>query len=337
MESKANSLTIREQIEQVEKKLLSPYAQLSITSKGRQTAIPECSLRTCYQRDRDRILHSKAFRRLNHKTQVFLSPEGDHYRTRLTHTLEVSQISRTIARALRLNEDLTEAIALGHDLGHTPFGHVGEEALRQTGLDFNHNQQSLRIVDVIEYEGKGLNLTWEVRDGILCHTGARLPATLEGQIVRVADRIAYINHDIDDAIRGRIIVEEELPQEALKHFGAHHGQRINNMVIDLITASEGEARIRMSADGWRIMSNLRQYLFDYVYTRSPAQTEDSKAKQIIKALFEYYLCHLDELPPEFKQINAEPAVKVADYVAGMTDRYAIRKYQELFVPRSWMV
>lgn len=334
---KNTALTIRELTEASEKERLSQYARLSAETRGREKPIPDDSLRTCYQRDRDRILHCKAFRRLNHKTQVFLSPEGDHYRTRLTHTLEVSQISRTIARALGLNEDLTEAIALGHDLGHTPFGHVGEEALREMGLEFNHNEQSLRIVEVIEYDGVGLNLTWEVKNGILGHTGKHHPETLEGQIVRIADRIAYINHDIDDAIRGRLIVENDLPAEALSFFGAHHGQRINGMVNDLITASFDRPTIKMSEDGWRIMTDLRQYLFDYVYTRSPAKTEDVKAKHVLKALFEYYLAHIDELPPEYKPgPNDVQAARVADYVAGMTDRYAVRVYQDIFVPQSWM-
>ena len=335
---KNTTLTIREQTEINEKERLSPFARLAADSKGREKPIPPDALRTCFQRDRDRILHCKAFRRLNHKTQVFLSPEGDHYRTRLTHTLEVSQISRTIARALRLNEDLTEAVALGHDLGHTPFGHVGEEALREMGLPFNHNEQSLRVVEKIEYDGAGLNLTREVRDGIYGHTGDHIPKTLEGQIVRIADRIAYINHDIDDAIRGGIIAETNLPREALDFFGAHHGLRINNMVKDLIAASDGQPRIMMSDDGLRVMTELRQYLFDFVYTSSPAKTEDAKAKRILKELYKYYSENPDQLSAEYKpSANDDLAVKVADYVAGMTDRFAIRVYQELFVPRAWMV
>lgn len=321
-----------------EKETLSKLAQLSINTRGRLIPLDDCDLRTCYQRDRDRILHSKAFRRLNHKTQVFIAPEGDHYRTRLTHTLEVSQISRTIARSLGLNEDLSEAISLGHDLGHTPFGHVGEEALKEMGLDFNHNEQSLRVVDKIEYEGKGLNLTYEVRDGILNHTGDIIPETLEGRIVRIADRIAYVNHDIDDAVRGGIIAEEDIPREAIDFFGRHHGIRINNMVQDLIKASLDTPDIRMSESGWRILLELRQYLMNNVYSRSPAKSEDEKAKKIIKALYQHYLENPDRLPAEYKSENGDDLmVRVADYVSGMTDRYAIRIYENLFIPKAWMV
>lgn len=328
----------REITEAREKETLSKYARLSVDTKGREKPLADCELRTCYQRDRDRILHSKAFRRLNHKTQVFIAPEGDHYRTRLTHTLEVSQISRTIARSLGLNEDLTEAVALGHDLGHTPFGHVGEEALREMGLDFNHNEQSLRVVDKIEYEGKGLNLTYEVRNGILNHTGKILPETLEGRIVRIADRIAYVNHDVDDAVRGGIIAEEDIPGEAASFFGRHHGIRINNMVQDLIKASLDKPEIRMSDDGWRILLELRQYLMDNVYSRSPAKSEDDKAKEIIKALYRHYLDNPEQLPVEYKSEDGESLkARVADYVSGMTDRYAIRIYENLFIPKSWMV
>ena len=320
---------------------LSENAQLATESKGRQVDIKPCPLRTCYQRDRDRIIHSKAFRRLTHKTQVFLAPEGDHYRTRLTHTLEVSQISRTIARALSLNEDLTEAIALGHDLGHTPFGHVGEEALRDTVKNtkpFKHNEQSLRVVDAIEYEGKGLNLTWEVRDGILNHTGENMPATLEGKILRIADRIAYINHDIDDAVRGGIIKESDLPSEPVGLFGHHHGLRISAMVKDMISASTNQDDIRMSDKGWRLMNQLRSFLFESVYTDSVAKTEDAKARFILRSLFDYYFQHADELPQEFHPSSDDDiTVKVVDYVAGMTDRFAIKTYQALFIPKAWMV
>ncbi|MDP1808195.1 MAG: deoxyguanosinetriphosphate triphosphohydrolase [Actinomycetota bacterium] len=331
----------REISEQAERERLSPYAQRAAASRGRAKEIPDDPVRTCYQRDRDRILHSKAFRRLTHKTQVFLAPEGDHYRTRLTHTLEVSQISRTIARALALNEDLTEAIALGHDLGHTPFGHVGEDALRATGKlgkPFKHNEQSLRVIDVIEYEGAGLNLTWEVRDGILNHTGDTLPATLEGQIVRTADRIAYINHDIDDAVRGGIITEAELPPEPVKFFGRHHGLRINAMVNDMIAVSAGRDTIAMSDAGLLHMNELRDFLFARVYTDSDAKTEDAKAELIVRSLFDYYFDHPDEMPAEFRPGPGDDvAIHVVDYVAGMTDRFAIKTYLSLFVPKAWMV
>ncbi|HEB12185.1 MAG TPA: deoxyguanosinetriphosphate triphosphohydrolase [Actinobacteria bacterium] len=333
--------TTRERSEQIEETQLSEKAQFATESKGRQVEIEPCPLRTCYQRDRDRIIHSKAFRRLTHKTQVFLAPEGDHYRTRLTHTLEVSQISRTIARALCFNEDLTEAIALGHDLGHTPFGHVGEEALRDTGKHekpFRHNEQSLRVVDIIEYEGKGLNLTWEVRDGILNHTGKNMSATLEGRIVRIADRIAYINHDIDDAVRGGIIKESDLPAQPVEFFGHHHGLRISAMVKDLISASANQPDIKMSPQGWRLMNQLRSFLFESVYTDSVAKTEDAKAGFILRSLFDYYCLHSDELPPEFHPLSADDVtIKVVDYVAGMTDRFAIKTYQALFIPKAWMV
>lgn len=327
--------------EQKEREQLSKYAQLSTASKGRTTEIEPCPLRTCYQRDRDRILHSKAFRRLTHKTQVFLAPEGDHYRTRLTHTLEVSQISRTIARALSLNEDLAEAISLGHDLGHTPFGHVGEEALRATGKlrkPFHHNEQSLRVVDCIEYEGKGLNLTFEVRDGILNHTGKTKPITLEGQIVKISDRIAYINHDIDDAVRGGIISEADLPKEPVDYFGRHHGLRISGMVTDLIAASNDRPEIKLSPNGWRLMNELRDFLFAHVYTDSIAKTEDEKAGMILTALFEYYLENAGEMPLEFQpEAEDDISLKVVDYLAGMTDRFAIKTYQLLFIPKAWMV
>jgi len=330
--------TAREKTEEIESLTLSKKATLSIESRGRVQPIDDSTLRTCFQRDRDRIIHSKAFRRLNHKTQVFIAPEGDHYRTRLTHTIEVSQISRTIARVLSLNEDLTEAIALGHDLGHTPFGHVGEDALQEMGLDFNHNEQSLRVVDRLEYEGKGLNLTHEVRDGILNHTKEVVPETLEGQIVRIADRIAYVNHDIDDSVRAGIIEEEKIPKATIEYFGKHHGLRINAMVKDLIESSHTCDAIKMSDRGWQILLELRSYLMEKVYNRSPAINEDEKAKNIIKALYGYYFKKPDELSDEYKRFGDEKvSTKVADYVSGMTDRYAIRSFEKLFVPRSWMV
>lgn len=334
-------MNTREHLETLEKERLSTYAQLAINSRGRQLPIRPCPYRTEFQRDRDRIIHCKAFRRLAHKTQVFIAPEGDHYRTRLTHTLEVSQISRTVARALALNEDLTEAIALGHDLGHTPFGHVGEDALNATGRllkPFRHNEQSLRVVDVIEYEGKGLNLTWEVRDGILNHTGKAIPATLEGQIVKIADRIAYINHDIDDAIRAQVLKESELPKEPLKFFGQHHGQRIAAMVNDLIQTSFEKPEIKMSPEGWGYLNELRDFLFARVYTNSIAKAEDAKAVKVLVALFNYFYEHPKQLPPEFlPQKETEVALKVADYIAGMTDRYAIKLFEELFIPKPWLL
>ncbi|MCL5291459.1 MAG: deoxyguanosinetriphosphate triphosphohydrolase [Actinobacteria bacterium] len=350
--------TTREILEEEEKRRLSPFAQLSVNSRGRQVPIEPCPLRTDYQRDRDRIIHSKAFRRLTHKTQVFLAPEGDHYRTRLTHTLEVSQISRSIARVLKLNEDLTEAIALGHDLGHTPFGHIGEEALTEVFRKlkdegygevppelcadlpdaFRHNEQSLRVVDIIEYEGKGLNLVWEVRDGILNHTGRDEPATLEGQIVRIADRIAYINHDIDDALRAGVLMEEELPPDLLDILGRHHGQRINNMVNDLVKASRGKRSIGLSEEFTAAMLRLREFMFDRVYLKSSAKTENPRAKKVLSELYFFFLDAPERLPREFHTENAsELPRKVCDYVAGMTDRFAIKTFEKIFIPRAWMV
>jgi len=324
-------LLIREQTEAWENEHLSHWAAKSSQTKGRQVLEEECDVRTCYQRDRDRIIHSKAFRRLKLKTQVFISPEGDHFRTRLTHTLEVAQISRTIARALRLNEDLTEAIALGHDLGHTPFGHAGEKALDEmVKYGFRHNRQSLRIVEKIE-GGKGLNLTWEVKDGILHHTGPMKPATLEGQIVKVCDRIAYINHDIDDAIRGNIISKFELPQDCLKVLGFRHSLRINTMVRDLIETSMGQPVIKMSSEIQGAMDKLRAFLFKRVYIGSRAKAEETKAKKMLKMLFLYYRDNPGELPVEY-QGSDEMDIKVCDYIAGMTDRYAINQFSRIFVP-----
>lgn len=342
--------TPRETIEKSEAELLAPGAKLSRDSKGRLVPIKPCNLRTCFQRDRDRIIHSKAFRRLINKTQVFLAPERDHYRTRLTHTLEVSQISRTIARALKLNEDLTEAIALGHDLGHTPFGHVGEEAideiyrqLRAQGYKgvpraFHHNEQSLRVVDAIEYGGKGLNLTHEVRDGILNHTGPTDPETREGQIVKIADRIAYINHDIDDAIRAGILAPETIPGKFIETFGAHQGVRINAMVCDLVEHSQGKDKISMSPKFMKTMLELREFLFENVYLGSSAKAENEKAKNVIRSLFFLFLEKPEYLPAEFEAANKDELLaKVSDYVAGMTDRYAIRTFEKYFVPEVWMV
>lgn len=332
-------MIIRERIEQTERQILSPRAAFAAGTRGRQSPEAPCSIRTEYQRDRDRIIHCKSFRRLKHKTQVFLAPEGDHYRTRLTHTMEVAQISRTAARALQLNEDLTEATALGHDLGHTPFGHIGEDALsRYLPGKFNHNEQSLRVVDLLEYDGRGLNLTWEVRDGILNHTGEGMPATIEGRIVRLADRIAYINHDIDDALRAGILAPEDLPAEPIRVLGFHPAERIDVLVHDLVENSTDSDTIRLSDEAWALMDQLREFLFDRVYIGSIAKAETEKAVRVLQMLGDYYFEHTELLPPEYQpKDEKELAVKVCDYVAGMTDRYALMKYEQLFLPRSWIV
>ncbi len=330
---------IRERLEENERDHLSSLAALSSETRGRLRYEAPCELRTEFQRDRDRILHSKSFRRLKHKTQVFIAPEGDHYRTRLTHTLEVAQIARTIARALSLNEDLTEAIALGHDLGHTPFGHTGEETLDEiVPGGFKHNEQSLRVVDVLESNG-GLNLTEEVRDGILRHTGQEEPFTLEGQVVKISDRVAYINHDIDDAIRGDILKNEDLPEECIAVLGPDHRSRINTMVTDLVYNSMGRQRIRMSGPIWKATINLRDFLFDNVYIGSLAKAEVPKAKRVVQELFRYYIDNPGALPQSTFNNGHDTddilARAVCDYVAGMTDRYAISLYQNLFVPMSF--
>lgn len=330
-------LTIREELENLEKKTLSPYAQLSSQSRGRQIAEAKCDVRTEFQRDKDRIIYSKAFRRLKHKTQVFISPEGDHYRTRLTHTLEVSQIARTIARSLRLNEDLTEAIALGHDLGHTPFGHSGESVLNSIcPHGFKHNEQSLRVVDILEKEN-GLNLTWEVRDGILHHTGPGTASTLEGQIVRFADRIAYINHDIEDAIRGEVIKQEDLPKECLKTLGYTSSQRINNMVVNIIKNSKDQNCIRMDDEFLQATNALRDFMFRNVYIGSKAKKEEVKAQRIIKELYNQLKAIPELIPAETMRLLDKYDLDkiVCDYIAGMTDRYAVKKFSDIFVPASW--
>lgn len=331
-------MQIRLRTEKLEAEQLSPFAALSAKTKGRLVEEEPCSVRTAFQRDRDRIIHSKSFRRLKQKTQVFISPSGDHYRTRLTHTLEVAQIARTIAKALRLNEDLTEAIALGHDLGHTPFGHAGEEALHEIlqehRLTFRHNEQSLRVVDILE----PMNLTHEVRDGILNHTGNQDPQTMEGCIVKTADRIAYINHDIDDAVRGGIISARDLPADCLEVLGTRHNVRINTMVIDMIKASWENPKIKMSPGVWNAMDKLRDFLFEHVYVGSGAKTEESKAKRVVKSLFTYYLENPGSLPPGLGsgEAGCEKARLAADYVAGMTDRYALNTFTEKFLPRPWL-
>ncbi|HET6352275.1 MAG TPA: deoxyguanosinetriphosphate triphosphohydrolase [Coriobacteriia bacterium] len=339
----------RKDLEAAEHERLRPQAAFSDATRGRETPVELDPYRTEYQRDRDRILHCKAFRRLSHKTQVFLTPEGDHYRTRLTHTLEVAQISRSIARVLGLNEDLTEAIALGHDLGHTPFGHTGEsaldDALKAIAADYpdapkayHHNEQSLRIVESLEYEGHGLNLTWEVRDGILGHTGGHMPETLEGRIVRVADRIAYVNHDIDDAVRAKVLSEDELPKAPLEVLGHRHAARITTMINDLIETSADIDDIRMSPRVWDAMMEMRSYLFDNVYFSARAKAEEPKAYRVVQGLFQHYLTHSDELSAEFKpKAGEEPIQRIVDYVAGMTDRFAIRDFERIFIPKKWLV
>lgn len=335
-------MVTREITEEIEAKTLSKYASLSKNSKGRLKKEEKCEIRTDYQRDRDRIIHSKAFRRLKHKTQVFIAPEGDHYRTRLTHTLEVAQISRTLARALRLNEDLTEAIALGHDLGHTPFGHTGEYILNKIHkYGFMHNKQSLRVVDFLEHNGlkKGLNLTYEVRDGILNHRGPKQPETLEGQIVKLSDRIAYINHDIDDSIRGGIIMEDELPKDCIKVLGSNHSQRINTMIMDVINNSYGNDNIKMSEKIKYYTDKLREFMFKRVYLNSNAKSEENKAINIITQLYNYFLNNFNELPKEhidiYKDLDISKETIVCDYIAGMTDRYAINMYCKIFIPTPW--
>lgn len=331
--------SFRKMIEKRERETLSPYAALSENTKGRERPISPCPIRTDFIRDRDRILHCKSFRRLKHKTQVFLSPVGDHYRTRLTHTLEVSQIARTISRGLRLNEDLTEAIAMGHDLGHTPFGHSGESVLNElVPGGFEHNEQSLRVVEKLENEGRGLNLTFEVRDGILNHTSRGNPQTLEGRVVSISDRIAYINHDIDDAIRAGILSEEMLPEECRRTIGASHGERINNLIENVLIESLDKPEIRMSDEMWRVFNKLRDFLFDNLYHNRVAKAEEGKAEGIIRSLYYYYLDHVDELPSEFlSNIETDGYERVvADHIACMTDRYAIDDYKRLFVPKDWI-
>jgi dGTPase len=342
-------MTIREELEKTEQKILSSKASLSSRSKGRARPEAQHQIRTDFQRDRDRIIHSKSFRRLKHKTQVFLSPFGDHYRTRLTHCLEVSQIARTIAKALRLNEDLTEAIALGHDLGHTPFGHSGEQTLRKLlPLGFHHADQSLRVVEKLEYEGKGLNLTFEVRDGIQRHSKGRgeifdedvedMPSTLEGQVVRVSDVIAYVNHDIDDALRAGIIKEEDIPAGLIRVLGKWHATRIDRMVMDVVEASleTDLEKIAMSDRIMRAVVDLREYLYQNVYFNSAARDELRKTEKIIRDLFAFVM----EKPED--HIKDYPAgdpvvVRAGDFIAGMTDRYAMALYEQVFLPKSWPI
>ena len=333
-------MTIREEIEQQEERYLSSYASKSRQSRGRDVPEEECDIRPVYQRDRDRILHSNSFRRLKDKTQVFLAPEGDHYRTRLTHTLEVSQNARTIAKALRLNEDLTEAIALGHDIGHTPFGHAGERALNRVCPEgFEHNVQSVRIVEVLEKRGAGLNLTWEVRDGILNHKTKGMPSTLEGRIVRFSDKIAYIHHDMDDAIRGRILCEEDIPADLRDILGDTTTKRFDCFTHDIIRNSADRDDICMSDEIADAMARLRQFMFDRVYTNPKVKSEEKKAERLVEFLYDYFLKHYDELPEEYLVLVGEGKASreraVCDYVSSMSDRYAIGVFNDLFLPNSW--
>lgn len=336
---KEDYMGIRENLERWENEYLSPFASLSMNSKGRLKEEEQCDIRPVFQRDRDRILHSKSFRRLKDKTQVFLSPEGDHYRTRLTHTLEVSQNARTIAKALQMNEDLVEAIALGHDLGHTPFGHAGERALnRVCPLGFEHSEQSVRTVDVLEKGGQGLNLTYEVRDGIRNHQTKGMPHTLEGKIVRISDKIAYIHHDMDDAIRGGILTEKDVPRYITDVIGETTGQRLDHFIHDLVTNSFGKDDISLSVPVAEAMSNIRKFMFENVYQNKEAKSEEGKAEMLIETLYEYFFRHVDLLPKELLILMDHGEAKervVCDYIASMTDRFAIAKYEELFIPKSW--
>lgn len=339
---KREDMTIREKLEKREHDILSPYAAFSDESLGRDTYEEQCDLRPVYQRDRDRILHSKAFRRLKGKTQVFLSPEGDHYRTRMTHTLEVSQNARTVAKALRLNEDLTEAIALGHDLGHTPFGHAGERILNKIYEGgFRHQEQSVRVVEILEKDGRGLNLTKEVRDGIRNHSTLGSPSTLEGKIVRLCDKIAYVNSDIDDAIRGRVIKEKDIPREFTQILGNTLRERLNTLIHDLISSSMEKNDIIQSEEMEQALGGLRSFMFEHVYISSAAKAEEGKAEYMIGHLYEYYRKHVDKLPEEYRDMiekgNVTVERTVCDFIAGMTDRYAVATYEGLTIPRMWSV
>ena len=335
-------MTVREELERLEHRRLNPKAAFADRSKGRprREEEREQDVRTCFQRDTDRIVHSKAFRRLMHKTQVFLQPEGDHYRTRMTHTLEVARIASTITRALGLNEDLAEAVAMGHDLGHTPFGHAGEVALSKCmGKPFCHNEQSLRVVDVLEKDGMGLNLTHEVRDGILCHTGDKWPDTLEGQIVRRSDQIAYVNHDIDDAIRAGILTNDDIPDAITEVLGSNHSTRINTLVMDIIQVSREAGAICLSPEVEKALKDLRSFMFENVYRNPIAKGEESKAKEMLQRMFEYYVRHPEALPEDFHPQLTFDGMEctVCDYIAGMTDNYAVDKYTEIFIPTGWNV
>lgn len=333
-------MNIREEQEKREHLIFSPYASFSDESRGRDRDEEPCPMRTIYQRDRDRIIHCKTFRRLKHKTQVFLAPEGDHYRTRLTHTLEVAQIARSIARALNLNEDLTEAIALGHDLGHTPFGHAGERTLNSLcPMGFAHYKQSIRVVEFLEKDGQGLNLTWEVRDGILNHRTSGNPSTLEGKAVRLSDKIAYINHDIDDGIRAGILKESDIPSEYTDVLGNSTKERLNTMISDIIMNSIGKNDLVMSEPVCKAMTELRKFMFESLYLNPTAKSEEAKADKLITELYRYYVANTDKLPDTYKRFITEFDERseqvVCDYIAGMSDQYSISKFQEIFVPKAW--
>lgn len=334
-------MTIREKMENMEKEILSPFATLSICSKGREREEEPCDIRPVFQRDRDRILHCKAFRRLKNKTQVFLTPKGDHYRTRMSHTLEVSQNARTIAKALRLNEDLVEAIALGHDLGHTPFGHAGEFLLNSLCKEgFCHNEQSVRIVEKLEKNGEGLNLTWEVRDGILNHQTKTMPHTLEGKIVRYSDKIAYINHDIDDAIRAQIMVKEDIPKELRNTLGDTTKERLDRLIHNIIIHSMDRDDICMSKEIEEAMRELRRFMFTHVYQNPIAKGEEIKARGLLKQLYDYYMDHMELIPEKYTRMIEAGETKeriICDYISGMTDQYAITKFEEYFLPQAWQV
>ena len=333
-------MTIRENIEKMQAETLSPYATLDQNSRGRDVEEPQCDIRPVFQRDRDRILHSKAFRRLKNKTQVFLDPQGDHYRTRMSHTLEVSQNARTIAKALRMNEDLVEAIALGHDLGHTPFGHCGERVLdRLCPEGFVHSEQSVRVVEKLEQDGRGLNLTWEVRDGMRNHQTENMPSTPEGQIVRIADKIAYIHSDVDDAIRGRIMTEESIPKEIRNTLGTSVKARLDRLIHDVIISSASSPDIRMSAEVHEAMIDLRKWLFANVYTNPLAKGEEIKASRMIEELYRYYVENSNALPDRYRSMYMDEGESlervVCDYISGMTDSFACKKFNEIFIPISW--
>jgi dGTPase len=335
-------MTIRQELEHHEHRTLHPNAAFADQSKGRLRPEDdrELDVRTCYQRDIDRIVHSKSFRRLMHKTQVFLRPEGDHYRTRMTHTIEVMRISGTITRALGLNEDLAEAIALGHDLGHTPFGHAGEDALSVClGVPFRHNEQSLRVVDILERDGRGLNLTYEVRMGIVGHTGARIPETLEGQVVRRSDQIAYVNHDIDDAVRAGILSDDDIPDAISDVLGHTHSQRINTLVVDAIRTSREAGTVCLSPDVDKALRELRAFMFERVYRNPVAKSQEQKAKDMLCRMYEFYISHPEALPEDFQpQLSFDGMERtVCDYIAGMTDNYAVDKFTEIFIPTGWNV
>ncbi len=336
------TLKIREQLEERETQILSKHATFSKNSRGREKEEKQCDIRPCFQRDRDRILYSKSFRRLKDKTQVFLSPDGDHYRTRMTHTLEVSQNARTIAKALLLNEDLAEAIALGHDLGHTPFGHAGERALNAVCPEgFRHNEQSLRIVERLENYGKGLNLTWEVRDGIVNHEMNLTPGTLEGKVVRLSDKIAYMHHDMDDAIRGGIITERDVPEELASVIGHTKGEWLDTFIHDIIATSMDKDDILLSEPVYKAFHDLRRFMFERVYTNPVAKGQEGKVEEMIKILYHYYVEHIETLPEYLRNMYERGEVTreraVCDYVSSMTDRYAVAAFEEVYVPHSWTV